>query len=206
MKKLLVIIVLAGCLTSQALAQETPSLKYHECGIIFSGLNSFGLRYKYGSEKTKLRLSLLATNLFLGNGNNDNNGNGEVKSKSIAYGAGFLIGFDHNLPLFGSFSLLLGAEAGLSYSYSHQTLNRSDTVYSEQISSSFTPGLSFIFGLNYVIKDHLVLGAEINPTLYYTFQDDKSKKLNEWEDKTNRIGFSLATSGAGLYIAYRFGK
>ncbi|MCX6287318.1 MAG: hypothetical protein NTY96_09395 [Bacteroidetes bacterium] len=205
MKKLIIVILLAGCLISPALAQQNPSPRFHEFGIIFSDLNNFGLRYKYGGDKSRFRFSLLTMNLLSSNLSSDQSSSGTIKQ--TGYGAGFRIGFDNKVPLFGSFSLLLGAEAGLNYNYSHliQT-DPSGTTNLDQTETSLAPGLSFIFGVNYVVKDHLVLGAEINPTVSYVNDVTKHKQTQEFELKTKSIAFSLATAGAGLYIAYRFGK
>ncbi|MCX6285321.1 MAG: hypothetical protein NTW31_13935 [Bacteroidetes bacterium] len=205
MKKLLIIIALAGCLITPAMAQETPSLRYHEFGVIFSSLNSFGLRYKYGNEKTMLRVSLLAMNLYSLNSSSERNSDSS-ELKQTGYGAGFRIGFDSKLPLFSSFSLLLGAEAGFDYQYTHYTQTLNGTKSNENVQTSISPGLSFIFGFNYILKDHLVLGAEINPTVSYDNRINKYKEPKEYTVKDNRINFSLSTAGAGLYIAYRFGK
>ena len=73
MKKLVILLLLAAYVSSPVLAQDKPSPRFHEFGIIFSDLNNFGLRYKYGSEKTKLRLSLLSTNLMMTNNKGQNN-------------------------------------------------------------------------------------------------------------------------------------
>ena len=204
MKKLLIIFLLTGCFISPLLAQETVASRYHEFGIIFSDLNNFGLRYKYGSEKTMLRVSLLSLNLQSSNQTSDAGDSPE--HKQTGYGAGFRIGFDSRVPLFKHFSLLLGAEAGVTYNYNHVTVNINGNTTEEYTSTYLYPGLSFIFGVNYVVQEHLVLGAEINPTLSYYYGITKYKEPNESEDKTNGIAFNLVTSGAGLYIAYRFGK
>jgi len=95
---------------------------------------------------------------------------------------------------------------GLNYNYSHYSQTGSGVTNMDQTETSLVPGLSFIFGLNYIVKDHLVLGAEINPTVSYTNMVTKYKEPQEYNDKSNKIAFSLVTSGAGLYIAYRFGK
>jgi len=204
MKKLLTVFLLAGCIISNILAQETPASRYHEFGIIFSDLNNFGLRYKYGSEKTMLRVSLLALNL--GSSKETFDPSGSPEHKQTGYGAGFQIGFDSRVALFKNFSLLLGGEAGVRYNYNHVTVNSNGNPTDDFTSTSLSPGLSFIFGANYIVKDHLVLGAEINPTLSYVYNQTKFKEPNESTDKTNGIVFNLVTSGAGLYIAFRFGK
>lgn len=204
MKKLIIIIALAGCMIATAHAQEKPSLRYHEFGIIFSNLDNFGLRYKYGTEKTRLRISLLS--LYLNTLQTSYKPNDSTFRKGTGYGAGFRIGVDHSIPLFETFSLLLGGELGVNYVYDKTSIVADGWDPVEQSSWTLTPGISFIFGVNYVIKNHLVLGAEINPTLAYNYSVSKHQKPQEYDEKSERVIFNLATSGAGLYIAYRFGK
>jgi len=205
MKKLLIIILFTEFLCGATVAQDNPSPRFHEFGIFFSSFDNFGLRYKYGNEKTRLRLSLLSMNLSSMDNSSDNNY--YSTNKTTGYGAGIGIGFDNRISLYKNFSLLLGAELGLSYNYSHQTLKgSSDTLMHETKSKIFSPAISFLFGINYVVKDHLVLGAEINPTLSYNMRIEQRLNPTEYKDKVNSIMFSLLNTGAGLYIAYRFGK
>jgi hypothetical protein len=103
---------------------------------------------------------------------------------------------------------LLGAELLANYNYSHTHLNTSSSNYADETNSSVSPGVSFIFGLNYILKEHLVMGAEINPTLFYSYATyiRSAPSESEYKQTTNQFSFNLATQGAGLYIAYRFGK
>jgi len=204
MRNLIFAILLSGCFISSLMAQDQPPARYNEFGIIFSSLNSFGLRYKYGGDKTSFRLSLLTLNLGVSN-SSDNPTSGQTQKQS-SYGAGLRLGFDHKVRLFSSFSLLLGAEAGIGYTYQHTTNTASGISTDERVDQYLTPTLSFIFGLNYILKDHLVFGAEINPTLMYAYQSTDYKQPSEYTSKSKTLEFSLFTSGAGLYIAYRFGK
>ena len=200
----MIIILLAGCLSIPVLAQDKPVRRFHEFGITFSSLNNFGLRYKYGSEKTRFRFSLLSLNLASLNEYGRKVDSSEHKQQY--YGAGLRIGFDKRIPLFSTFTLLLGGEVGVTYDYLHDKYEIKGSTPNESTRWTVSPGISFIFGVNYVVKDHLVLGAEINPTLSYTYGITKTKAPTEYERTTNNIGFNLVTSGAGLYIAYRFGK
>ena len=203
MKKLMTIFLLTGCIIGNITAQETPSLRFHEFGISFYNLNSFGLRYKYGTEKTRLRITLLALNLA---SSSQSGRQDSIDQKNRGYGAGFRIGFDHSITLAGTFSLILGGELGLNYNYSYWNTRNPGYSPDEYTQWSISPGISFIFGINYVLKDHFVLGAEINPTLSYTYGISKYKQPQEYQVTANNLVFNLVTSGAGLYIAYRFGK
>ena len=204
MKKLLITFVLLACVIVPARAQEKPAQKFHEFGIIFSNLDNFGLKYKYGGQKTMLRVSLLSLNL----GSNKQWGR-DIDSNSIKqrnYGIGFRIGLDHKIPLFSTFSLLIGGELGMNYNNGYYYSESKGASVSERKSWSISPVISFIFGLNYILKDHLVLGAEINPTVSYSYGITKLIQPIEAQVTASNFGFSLATSGAGLYIAYSFGK
>ena len=200
----MIAILLAGCFTGSLMAQEKPAARYNEFGIIFSDLNNFGLRYKHGGEKTSLRVSVLTMNLTSLNQTSDQGSGGSLKDN--LFGGGIRLGFDSKVKLFSTFCLLLGAEAGLSYHYQHYTGESDGITNDERKVTSLVPSLSFIFGVNYILKDHLVLGAEINPSFLYIFEKASYSKPTEYTEKSQSIQFNLASTGAGLYIAYRFGK
>ena len=206
MKNFIILIAVFGLFISPTVAQTDANLRYHEFGINFSSLNNFGLRYKFGNAKTMLRISLLAINLQSTNKQGQEADSSKVKQSG--YGAGLRIGFDHKIPLFSTFNLLLGAELVMNYSYQHQNTQYAGNTPTDITTSTFSPGISCIFGANYILKDHLVLGAEINPTLSYNYGITKQTGPNSTEAKnvSNQLAFTLATSGAGIYIAYRFGK
>jgi opacity protein-like surface antigen len=206
MKNFIILIAVFGLFISPAIAQTDANLRYHEFGINFSSLNNFGLRYKFGNGKTMLRVSLLAVNLQSSNKQGQESDSSKIKQ--TGYGAGLRIGFDHKIPLFSTFNLLLGAELVANYSYQHQHTEYAGDTPIDITTSAISPGISFIFGANYILKDHLVLGAEINPTLLYIYSTSKQSGPNSTEAKnvSKQLTFALATSGAGIYIAYRFGK
>ena len=108
MKNFIILIAVFGLFISPAIAQTDANLRYHEFGINFSSLNNFGLRYKFGNEKTMLRVSLLAVNLQSSNKQGQESDSSKIKQ--TGYGAGLRIGFDHKIPLFSTFNLLLGAK------------------------------------------------------------------------------------------------
>jgi len=200
----MIALLLAGCFTASLMAQDKPPSRYNEFGIIFSDLNNFGLRYKHGGETTSLRVSLLAMDMVSNKQTSGQNSGGSFKQSEI--GGGFRLGFDSKVKLFPAFCLLLGAEAGLSCDYGHFTLETNGVTTDDHKIKSYTPSISFIFGVNYVIKEHLVFGAEINPSVFYAFQTETYSKPSEYTNKLQILQFKLASTGAGLYIAFRFGK
>ncbi|MDP4282151.1 MAG: hypothetical protein Q8867_08385, partial [Bacteroidota bacterium] len=203
MKKFWIIIFLSGCFIIPVKAQQTPSLKYNELGISFYDLNGFGFRYKHGNDKTMFRLSMLTLDVV--SNNQKIKMNNYPESKQSGYGLGMRIGFDNRVPLYKNFSLLLGGELGINYLY--QTINNGDSITSstsKHTQWTISPGVSFIFGINCVIREHLVLGAELNPTLAYSYSETKNDyPYFHYKTTSTNFSFNASTSGAGVYIAYR---
>jgi opacity protein-like surface antigen len=205
MKKTVICLALFFVLFSGgAFAQQEKSLRIHQVGIKFSNLNSFGLQYKTGGEKTLLRLSVLSLNMGL----NANWGKPEdsLEIKSSNYGAGFLIGFEKRIPVIAKLDFIWGLEAGVSYFYQKQKQASIGNDY-ETKDWRLSPGLDVILGVNYTFSDHLVIGAEITPGIYYAYGKTKTTTNSVTSDRTNsNFGFSFNNTSAALTLAYRFGK
>jgi len=187
-----------------ASAQQEKSLRIHQVGIKFSNLNSFGLQYKTGSEKTLLRLSVLSLNM----GQNANWGKPEdsLDIKSSNYGAGFLIGFEKRIPVIAKLDFIWGLEAGVSYLYQKQKQESIGNDY-ETKDWRLSPGVDVILGVNYTFSDHLVFGAEITPGIYYAYGKTKTTMYSVTSERTNsNFGFSFNNTSAALTLAYCFGK
>lgn len=181
---------------------DTILRKHHELGITFSSLNSFGLKYKYGSEKNLFRLSVLSLNLSSNNkktGTDDN-------QKTSGYGAGISLGWEHHFILTRAFQLYFGIEAGASYSYSMDTYYH--VVEFSQTTWSINPSLSVIFGAGYTLNKRFVFSAEIAPGVIYsygkTFIDQQGEHPQDYTINNLWVGISM--SSANLTIAYCFGK
>ncbi|MFZ4562775.1 MAG: hypothetical protein ACOYNU_05290 [Bacteroidales bacterium] len=187
-----------------AFAQQEKSLRIHQVGIRFSNLNSFGLQYKTGGEKTLLRLSVLSLNM----GQNALWGKTEdsLDIKSSNYGVGFMIGFEKRIPVIAKLDFIWGLEAGMSYFYQKQKQASIGNDY-ETIDWRLSPSVDVVLGVNYTFSDHLVIGAEITPGIYYAYGKTKTTISSVTSDRTNsNFGFSFNNTSAALTLAYRFGK
>ncbi len=185
-------------------AQHEKSLRIHQVGLNFSSLNSFGLHYKTGSEKTLLRLSLLSLNL----NQNSNWGRAEdsLDMKQQSYGIGFTLGFEKRIPIISHFDFIWGLQAGSYYTY-HKNKSESKTNGYESSEWRITPLIEAVLGVNYTISDHLVIGAEIAPGIMYSFGKTTSTANTKTVEITNStFGFYFTNNSANLSLAYRFGK
>src|SRR5262249_3403932 len=102
MKKTILLAAIALLFIS-AFAQESP-LKVKEVGLVFSNLNSFGLRYKSGNENILFRITALSLTGSNTNNSYDNysyNGiSASVPSTSSnSFGGGLNIGFECRKPV-----------------------------------------------------------------------------------------------------------
>ena len=205
MKTQLLCLTLAFSFIASGLAaQQTAAPAIRQVGINFSSLNSFGLHYKTGNEKTLLRLSLLSMNL----GASAQWGKKEdsVDVKQQHFGAGFRLGFERKVPVVAHFDFIWGLEAGCNFTYQKMT---NKDIYSDfkRTTWDITPLIDLVLGVNYTIADHLVLGAEIAPSIHYTYGKTKSINLAQTLETTNSsFGFGFTNSSASLSVAYRFGK
>jgi hypothetical protein len=185
-------------------AQEKTTPAVHQVGINFSSLNSFGLDYKTGSEKTLLRLSLLSLNI----GKNAEWGRPEdsLDYKTQNFGAGFRLGFEKQVPVVERLDFIWGLEAGCNFNYNKQKAKSKYNDF-EKTEWYLTPLINLVIGVTYTIADHLVIGAEITPGIQYSYGKLKNvTDIQTYENTTSSFGFGFSNNSAALSLAYRFGK
>jgi hypothetical protein len=206
MKTRLIYFTIAFSMTISGLyAQETKPTRIHQVGINFSSLNSFGIHYKTGSDKTLFRVSLVSVNMVMNHSWGREEDSIDQKSNNI--GAGFMLGFEKRIPVINNLDFLWGLEVGCNY-YFHKNDYNSSYPDPEQSEWYVTPGVYLVLGASYTVKEHFVFGAEITPGIWSRFgkQTIKSNGETVYERTSNDFGFGFNNNSASLSIAYRFGK
>ena len=149
-------------------AQQEKPLHYYQVGINFSSLNSFGLDFKTGSEKTLFRMSLLSLNLSQDASRGRTQDSIDIKNQS--YGFGVRFGFEKHVPVAPRFNFIWGLGLGGDYNYQKQNQETPYYYNNHDITTwSLTPQIFVIAGVTYTVGDHLVIGAEITPGIRYTY-------------------------------------
>lgn len=201
MKTRILYFILFLTFISQGLfAQQEKPVHYNQVGITFSNLNSFGLNYKTGGEKTLFRVTFLTLNL--GKISEWGRPEDSVDIKHQSYGAGLRLGFEKRVPVYKHLDFIWGLETGCDFGYQKEKRDNFESVL-----WNITPLIALILGVNYTLGDHLVFGAEITPGIQYSYgitditRNGQSTKLT-----TSAIGFVFTNNSASLSIAYRFGK
>jgi len=181
---------------------QTPS-RVHEFGLTFSNLDNFGIRYKTGTQKTLLRLTLLAMNISASH--HYGREQDSIDQKQTGMGAGLRAGFEKRILIVQNFQLLLGSDIGISYDFNKQDISDNTFTMTEW---RISPGIGFVFGAGYQIGQHFILSAEVTPSLYYTFGKRKysSSSSSGSEVTNNNFSFGLSNMGASITFAYRFLK
>lgn len=199
MKSLSFILALAFTSIS-LLAQEEPKptketkVKVQEAGLAFSNFENFGLTYKIGNQKSLWRFYTL---YFSGDNLKGETGDRIVKLND--YGIGFKIGKEFRKVIVSNLQLRYGFDILFDYSHYKFIENNDDPNASDdtRISNTYSPGIDFVIGLNYVIKDKLVLGVELLPYFSYNINFVRN-------NKTTGYSYGLSNSSALLSVSYRF--
>lgn len=195
-KVLLVSMTIFSIMPLLSIAQDAAP-KVREVGLNFSNLNNFGIRYKCGTEKTLLRLTLLSIN-----GSSNASDVGLDLSNQSNLGFGFNIGFEKRKVINEKFDFYYGLDLLTSYNYS--TFKQYDT---NRETWSASPGLGLVLGLRYKISNEFNISAEVVPSFRYS-TGNTSSTLNgvtqEWP--TSGYSYGINNSSASLTLAYRFGK
>ena len=197
--------MLLGLSMSFTLMAQEP-VKQKEIGLVFSNLDNFGLTYKTGTEK-----SLWRFNTLIISGNNIENNADSLVDKRSYMGFGIKIGKEYRKKLADKLALRYGADVSFSYDqskyeYDYKTVNGTDRK-SER--TTYQPGINLVFGLNYELSDHFVLGVELLPGFSYTTGTsvDKNYYSSSDEDMKSEISgfnYGLSNTSALLSVSYRF--
>ena len=161
MKKLTLLIAFAIFATFCANAQEAG--KVREIGVSTSDLSSFGLRYKWGTEKIRFRISSGFISLTNTEGSTD-----------FALSAAF--GLEKPKPLSDKVELYYGGQLSTSF------LTGTNDGYST--------GAGFILGASCKLSESVYISGECVPSLVFSsYQDVETVRLTVSNQAAITLGF-----------------
>lgn len=197
-------ILVVMALVSSLFAQEKT--KQREVGLAFTNFDNFGITYKVGNEKALWRYNVL---FLSGNLQKENLENSNPTYSRLGFG--LKIGKEFRKPIIENLEFRYGLDISFDY---HQSKQESEYPESGNLNSSiksinYEPGINLVVGVNYVIKEHLVIGAEIMPYFSYLFGTSEQKSYNTGSEETittdfSNISYGFSNSSAMLSLAYRF--
>lgn len=178
------------------------SKKINEIGLTFTDTYDFGLTYKFGIEKSLWRFNFLdiigtSTELSYENYTNDYDLNGFSMS----------IGKEFRKNIVNNMEFCYGADLSFTYLYqkvvsSSFLLGVSGNIADYNI---FRPGMNLVLGLNYILKQKIVIGASFLPTINYSI--GKNTNTIDGEESVRNIyefNYGLSNSTVQFTVAYRF--
>jgi hypothetical protein len=195
MKKTLIILIALTFSTFVMAQEKTTKLK--EVGLTFRNLDQFGFSYKVGTSNELWRFNALS---FSGGSGDYEEGDYNKDSKSFDFI--FSVGKEYRKLIAKNMEFRYGADLSFGYSY----VKGSSGSDSERKSNNYYPGINMVLGVNYIINDHIILGAEIMPSIDYSFRK-RTNKNNDGEKTTNKdnnFSYGFDSSSVLLSLAYRF--
>lgn len=194
-----VLLILLGIIISVALhAQEKT--KQQELGLAFNSINNFGITYKIGHKKALWRFNTLMIA-----GNTRHESVDSISQDQLNTGFGITMGREYRHELLSNFEIRYGAD--LSFRYNYSRLESEGLGYERLESRSvYNPGVNIVFGFNYVVAEHLVIGAELLPSFSWEKATVKRTLPDQpdYEHQYSGYHFGLSNNSALLSIAYRF--
>ncbi|NME72093.1 hypothetical protein [Flammeovirga aprica] len=194
--KNLVIIILVVMSSTTLFAQE----KQKEVGAVFNDFNSFGITYRTGNTNGMWRFTSLAALSSSNNMKADSaSRDGSDLLVSLAIGREFRksigsqLEFRYGLDVRYAYKSSEFKSQGYNYSWSYDNngqLNSPTVVESrsENMEVTNSVGVQLVLGINYVVKEKLVFGLEINPAFMFTSGERTEKAYsseNEIQDYLN---------------------
>ncbi len=212
MKKLLIVLFVILITFSFAAEKE----KVIEIGVTTTRplYNSYNFMAKIGDDHSVLRIgSISATNYMYWQSEDDINAN-DTLFRNLTFtsnSVGFAIGREIRKDLKDNFELRYGMDFTFALSQ-RKSEDVHDTLYTvAQVDFGISPGLRFVFGLNYVLNDNIVFGIEVLPKLYFNYSCNKrlydyvDPSLEDRIDSQKKYMWQFDFSSLALLsISYRF--
>jgi hypothetical protein len=194
------LIMLALVLMPYYLTAQENNPKIHELGLNFAGFNSFGIRYRTGTESTLLRLTLSSINATTRKNKSGSDQTSTFKSSGI----GFNIGFEKSKPLSSNLSFYYGADLLTSFSGSSSNYESSGNELKER---TFSSGAGLVLGFAYKFNNDISLSAEFVPSILYSYTKYTTTSSGEESVSTSSgFDYGLSSTGANLTLSFRLGK
>ena len=199
MKKIPLIL---AALTLSLCVMAQDKTKQNEVGLVFNNLNNFGLTFKTGTSESLWRLRTL----FI-KGSNDDRNYPAIEDKENTFGFGLSLGKEFRKKIDNNFEIRYGADLSFSYYFDkmiddgkvNDDLDLSNKMY------SYSPGVNLVLGVNYVINNKLIIGAELLPHITYNYTTNTQILYNaESKTKNTNISYGFSNNSAMLTLAYRF--
>jgi hypothetical protein len=200
MKKLLLVLTVVF-LINPVFSQEKT--KQQEVGLAFYNFNAFGIVYKTGTNKSLWRFSTLVAN-----GRNEKQTIDTTPNNNSSLGFRIQFGREYRKAISDQFEFRYGTDLFYGFSYSAEEQN-SSTMSSRDFSlktTRHTFGINLVLGFNYIIKKHIVIGAEMLPYLSYLHMKRvyDSTISGEITDTTKGFSWGFTNQSVLISLAYRF--
>lgn len=201
MKKTLAILACIA-LSTFAFAQEKETTKQQEVGVTFSNFDNFGLTYRVGNQRSMWRFNVAT---FSGNTLGDNPGDNDATDIAFQIGAGkeFRKKMVDKLEFRYGLDLLLG----LDHSKTENGTPNPSNPFTERTSTLLAPELNLVFGFNYVISEHFVMGAEVLPFFRYNWRQNSTEFIDnspKVENTETNYQYGFNTNSLRLSAVFRF--
>jgi hypothetical protein len=199
MKKAILITTMVFVVTL-ASAQE----RMKELGLAFYNFDGFGLNYKVGTPDKLWRLNSMYSG---GYRSRETFTSSQTDRKN--FGTSLRAGREFRKNLAEDFEFRYGFD--VSFGYDRVKIESRDLDTDARLSletqKQYIPGVNAVLGINYLIRNKIVLGAELLPGVSY--RKGTTENLNVYNGETTKVettGFSFGASSSSvlLVIAYRF--
>ncbi len=189
-----VILLIALTLSTFVMAQEKTT-KLKEVGLTFRNLDQFGFSYKVGTSNELWRFNALS---FSGGSGDYEEGDYNKDNKNFDFS--FSVGKEYRKLIAKNMEFRYGADLSFGYSYD----KGSSVSGRERKRKNYSPGINMVLGVNYIINDHIILGAEIMPSIVYSFNKSTTNDGEKTTYKDNHFRYGFDSSSVLLSLAYRF--
>jgi len=194
---MLALSIMLGISVSAQQVNTPKAVKQHEIGLSapVTSLKNTSFIYRVGKPKAMWRLGLI--NVLNANKNTTYE---STLSDNKNLNIGIRIGKEFRKSATEKFELRWGGDLTVSYASSQSS--REDL---KSRSQNFRSGINAVLGFNYLINKHLIIGAELLPSVNYEFTRTTRQDDSDGNSISESKGFitRLSNQSVLLSLAYR---
>jgi hypothetical protein len=174
-----------------------------EVGVVFRNIHSFGITYRTGTDRALWRIS----GFSVGASKDESYGGQTNISKYSRAGLGLQLGREFRKPITDQFQYRYGLDLACYYNVS-TTNTTSPYQHMKTTIRTFMPGIVGVFGINFLVNSHFLVGAEIEPRFSYIMAHQNDKNLlDDTETERDIPGFNFSVQNVvALTLVYSFHK
>ncbi len=184
----------------------TMTEKIKEYYLTLADISPVNISIKYKRQlKNRTFLKIGLVNISASGYSHNRNNPTSFNTSSFAFSAGLECGLEFRKTITKKFTFFHGPNISFTYNTSISQIDNPALPASQRktITQTYNGGIPYTLGLLFHLNDHILLTAEINPELFYSYRTLDNKQNPQYNYIRSSIDLNFSNKYGLLSIAYR---